>query len=99
MTFRNLGEVKRANKERGGFWFSKDTLAYFDSHLESKLIGGQYFVTSEQFHGSDGSDPRRFTIREVLNEQAEIGTVGEFQQYTTLQEALDTIDTLVKERS
>lgn len=86
MTFRDMEEVRQANREAGDFWFSPDTLRFFNSVVESDLIDGRYFVTSEQ-----GPDmPRKFSVREV-REDATVQTVGEFYAYDTLEDALADI--------
>ena len=38
--FTAMADVRRANEEIGNFWFSPDTLQYFDSIIGNTLIGG-----------------------------------------------------------
>lgn len=92
--FETIADVKRANAEAGGHFFDRSTLAFFDSQVGRTVHGGRYFVTSEQFHGPDGSEPRRWTIREVLP-TGDIETVGEFQQYESPAEAVAAIRRLL----
>lgn len=42
-----ITELKRRNAEIGHFFFSKDTMKFFKSKIESKIIDGKYFITSE----------------------------------------------------
>lgn len=89
--FASLSDVKAAHKNTGGHWFDRGSMKFFDTRIESKLMtrgssGRQVFITSEQYHGDGYSAPRKYTIREAL-EDASIDTVGEFQQYSTLDDA------------
>jgi hypothetical protein len=77
-----IPRIKAANRAAGFHWFDEDTLAFFDSRVEDAVYegpGGVFFVSSEQFHGSDGdSGPRRWTVRRFDPETADIETVGPF---------------------
>lgn len=88
MTFNNIKEVKQANKEIGRHFFSRDTMNFFGSKIESELIGGKFFVTSED---NFNRTQRLFTIR-VVNDQGEVDTFGEFQEFATLAEAMNAIE-------
>lgn len=83
MTFRTINDVKRANRKRGHYWFSPDTLRWFRSRIETELVAGRCFITSEQ---QDDNHPRLFTVREAYPD-GDIGTVGSFQQHATLHDA------------
>ncbi len=88
--FRNMEQVIMANEEIGQFWFSGATMAFFNSRIETALLKGEYFVTSER------ENPRHekiFTIR-VVASGGKIDTHGYFQGFTTLEEALIVIDKL-----
>ncbi len=87
--FKTMAEVKQANKEAGQHWSSKGSMRFFNSRVESKLIGGRYFVTSEI-----GPDERKlYTVREV-NEEAKISTVGEFQGHSSYDSAMEEIQAI-----
>lgn len=86
----SMADVKRANKQIGNYWFSPDTMRFFNSRIESGLIRGRYFVTSEAY---DEDAPRRYSIR-VAHDGGSIDTVGDFQGYQTLSEALAAADLL-----
>jgi hypothetical protein len=62
--YRDIEEIKSANKAAGGNWFSPDTMAWFDGRVYPGVYGGRYFVSSEQdSHGAwDGQ--RLYTVRE-----------------------------------
>lgn len=81
-------DVKRNNKEVGLFWFSPDSMRFFRSRIESELIGGKFFVTSEQYNEDT---PRFYSVRKYDSKTHHIDTVGKFQGYGTCQDALDAI--------
>jgi hypothetical protein len=63
-------------------------MQFFKSRLESDLIDGRYFITSE--HGPHG--PRAFSIR-MADEDAHIQTIGDFMAYKTLADATTALET------
>ncbi len=83
MSYTNLLAVVHANDKAGRHWFETDTMEFFKSRLESDLIDGRYFISSE--HGPYG--PRAFSVR-MADEDAHIQTVGEFMGYKTLTSAV-----------
>ncbi len=89
MSYANLRDVVRANDEAGQHWFDADTMAFFKSRLESDLIDGRYFITSE--HGPYG--PRAYSIR-MADEDAHIQTIGEFMGYATKTDAIHAVTQL-----
>jgi hypothetical protein len=80
MPFEYISEVKAANKAKGHHWFAKGTMEFFASRIESGVIGGRYFVTSEKTGFDD--ETRAFAVR-VANDDGSIDTVGEFQEHAT----------------
>lgn len=87
----NMADVKRHNKAKGFHFFSKGTMGFFYSRIESNLVNGQYFVTSEQFETELDSFPRLYTVRKYDKTTGRISTHGDFQQFKTCNEALDSI--------
>ena len=84
--YKTIGEIKRKNKEKGGHWFSKNTLEFFRSEVYPKVYDGCFFITSEKFE----DHPRLYTIRQAKS-NGDIRTVGEFQAYVSLEHAKDGI--------
>jgi hypothetical protein len=82
--FANMDEVKAANQADGQHWFDGPTMAFFRCRIESQLIGGRWFISSEQ---SAEDAPRLYTVRAVASDGT-VSTVGEFQAYETLADAL-----------
>ena len=86
--FKTLGEFKRAYKATGMHFFDRKTMRFFNSRIESGLLKGKYFITSEQF---DEKALRYYTLREIQPDLS-INTVGEFQQYKTKEAAKAAIN-------
>ena len=84
MSTLTLIDIKNNNKKAGRHWFDKDTMRFFDSRIESKLYSDNTFITSEQ---QSYQHPREYTIRIALNNGVDIESVGEFQQFETLEQA------------
>lgn len=89
-----VSDFRRKNKEAGQHFFDKDSMRFFDSKIETEgnLIKGKYFITSEQFHGSEGySAPRKYSVREAMPDGS-VGTIGKFNSFKTKEEAKEYID-------
>jgi hypothetical protein len=99
MTYPSMTAFKAANRAAGFFFFSKDTMRFFRSKVESDLLtigDRQFFVTSEQFVPSDGPpDDRKYTVREAMP-GGDVNTIGEFQEHFNKDAALlaiyDTVE-------
>lgn len=85
--YEGMSYVKAANHAAGFHFFEADTMAFFDSRVESGLMGGCLFVTSEQFHGSTEDGPRLYTVR-IAMEDGSIDELGEFQEHESLEDAI-----------
>lgn len=94
--FKTINEIKERSQQAGNHFFDKETMEFFDSRIGRSVFGGRYFITSEQFHHSDGSHPRKWTVREA-HDNGDITTVGEYQQYATSHDAVKAAQTLAKE--
>lgn len=75
--------IKQLNRDSGRHFFDESTMRWFDSKVYGKVFG-DYFVTSER---SPWAGSRRYSVRRVNRNTGEVSTVGEFQQFFTLQEA------------
>lgn len=78
LEFTHTDQIRTANLNSGGYFFSPDTLRFFRSRIHDEVYGGRFFVTSEQDYGHD----RLYTVR-VVKDDYSIATVGEFQQYAS----------------
>jgi hypothetical protein len=80
---RTIEDIKKRNREVGHHFFDSETMSFFASRIYPKVFG-DYFVTSEQFPAG----PRRYSVRRMDWDTGAIETVGLFQQFTTLAEAM-----------
>ena len=87
-----MGQVRKRHADKGGHWFSPDTLRFFGSRVGGTLYGGRYFVTSE-YTGFDKTG-RAYTVRET-DAEGEISTVGEFLGHGTREGAIRAIRKLL----
>lgn len=78
-TYSTIEEIELDHRSTGGKFFSASSKRFFRSRIGSIVIGGRYFITSEQFDRD--RSPRLYTIRECIN--GSIETVGDFQGYAT----------------
>jgi hypothetical protein len=89
-----LSLMQSINRAHGFHFFDKDALRFFDGKIEtSGFKNGDtvLFVTSEQFHGSEGSEPRKYSVREMNLKEGNIETIAGFQAFRTKQDAMRII--------
>ena len=95
-----IADIKRQNAEAGQHFFERSTMRFFDSRIESQPYhgpGGIYFITSEQFHGSQGSAPRKYTIRQFNPENGHVWTASEFNKLDCIDDAREAARSLAGE--
>jgi hypothetical protein len=86
-TFATIDAIREANAELGHHWFDEGSMRFFGTRFESEVIGGRYFITSEQPpHGRRG-----FSIRYAADTGA-ISTISDVAEFTTLDGALMGLD-------
>ncbi len=76
-----MAAIKAAHRQTSGHFFDADAMRFFDSRVLPKVYegpGGVYFVTSEQFHGSTGSLPRKYTVRRFDPATSDVDTEGAY---------------------
>jgi hypothetical protein len=91
-TYRSMADVESANRQIGNHWFDRDTMRFFNTKIESGLIGGKYFITSERY---DEDRPRRYSVRRA-DTDGTIDTVGEFHAHLTREDAREVIREAMK---
>lgn len=85
--FYNMKQVKEANKANGYYFFSPDTMRFFDSKIVSKLdYNTQCFITSEKKCFEDYT--RVYAVRQV-DREGSINTL--VRDFNSKQEAKDYI--------
>jgi hypothetical protein len=86
MTTKDFTSIEDVIRYHRGHYFSKGTMRFFRSRVCSQVFPGEtevYFVTSEQFVGSNGvAAPRKFTVRAFNPETDDIRTVQPFNELT-----------------
>lgn len=88
--YATMADIRASNRQFGFHFFDRSTMRFFDSVVERGLykgVGGVFFVTSEQFHGSTESAPRKYTVRKFDTSTADIKTVGKFNTIRWLEDA------------
>ena len=91
--YKNMKEIKQANRVIGGHWFDKDTLEFFGSVVESHVFYGRFFITSERCRWDGDNGDRFYTVREC-NQDGQIRTIGGFQAHKSLNEAIHFLETM-----
>lgn len=91
--FHTIDDIKAANLAAGQKWFSEGAMRWFSSIVEPKVYNGCYFITSEKYELTShqreskmAEMPRMWTIH-IVASNGWVGTIGEFQQYSSFQEA------------
>jgi hypothetical protein len=85
--FKTLAEVKAANKANGNHWFERSTMRFFNSVIESRLMDGGFFITSERM---ELEFPKLYTVRRA-DENGLIETIGRFQEYPDIELARNAV--------
>ena len=84
MKYYDIDDIKRANADAGGCWFSRGALRFFNSRIGRTVYqgpGGIYFTSSE----TPDLDrvQRKYCVRKFDPATGRISTVGEFREYET----------------
>ena len=89
-TFKNMNEVKEANKAIGNKWFEPGAMRFFGTRIETGIIKGQYFITSEQPpHGG-----RTYNVR-LIKDSGDIDTVNDsLLNFDSIEQAEELLETL-----
>ena len=82
--FYSAADIERAADRAGSHFFDKSAKRFFRSRILPDAwhgSGGVYFVTSEQFEGSNGyRKPRYYTVRKFDPKDGDINTFGPFNE-------------------
>lgn len=77
-------EMKETNRN----WFTKEAMAFFNTKIESSVLKGNYFITSERM---ELDQDKRYTIRQYNLETKQVTTIGDFRAYTSLESAKQSV--------
>lgn len=107
MNYLNIIHIKEANsayavREGRAYWFDPGTMRFFGSKVHSKVYGGRYFITSEQYiptlyaqeYLGATPGPRKYSVRECLP-SGQIETRGEHMAYDSVEQAEEVIRALL----
>lgn len=87
----SMSDIRQMNAANGLNFFDRGAMRFFDSRIESSAyngVGGVFFITSEQFHGSMGIvSPRKFTIRQFIPGTGAVETFGKFNDINYIEDA------------
>lgn len=81
----SIEEVIRANKAAGYHFFDRDTMEFFGCKIVSPVFENCCFVTEED---DFLRTQRLYTVRQFDPLTGSVETVGEFQEYGTIEEAI-----------
>lgn len=76
--YRTLSDLRAANAAAGFHFFARDTMKWWRSRVESTLIRGRYFITSEDEFALDGRRPERIYTVRFANDNASIDTMRSY---------------------
>lgn len=79
-------QLQRLHENNGGYFFSKDSMRFFNSRIHTDVYGGCVFVTSEKNKSGYHEYPRLYTVR-YMDANGSTHTVGDFQGFETRSKA------------
>lgn len=88
-----ITEMKAREQEKGQNFFSKSTMDFFNSVIETKPNRQNIFITSERM---EKYDPKKYAIRYFDYETGKVVTIGQTRQYNSLEEARQARDYITK---
>ena len=86
--YKTIAEVKKANKSIGHHWFEASTMSFFNSVIETDLLHGRFFITSERM---ELDMPKQYSIR-CAQEDGSISTIGKRGEFNNLTSAMVYLD-------
>jgi hypothetical protein len=89
----NTTQLKELARDCGNHFFTPGAMRFFNSRVSNNVWGGRYFITSERY----SDEPRRYTVREFVYSEGRltIDTVGEFQEFGKMSQAIKRVRELV----
>ncbi len=78
--YKNIQAIRNKNRDEGYHFFTAGAMRFFASKIGRATIYGRFFITSEQFRGSDVIGRRMYTIR-IAKDDGTIGRLGKNMQF------------------
>lgn len=92
MTYRNITEVKRANKAAGRFWFSPATIKCFGARVETPIMDGRFWVESARTYDDEGREYKLVTADDAGEvDYLRTGDSMDILRFPTRTEAIDAL--------
>lgn len=86
-TFNSISQIKSTNASNGRYFFSPNSMRFFNSRVHDTLYSGCVFVTSERNDTPYcAPQPRVYTVR-IAMEDGSIETYGSIGDYATRAQA------------
>lgn len=83
MIYKTISEIEEMNRQAGRNWFDLERMKSFNCKIETEVIGGRYFITSDRM---TVHIPKKYTVRMVV-ENGHIENLSKFQQFKAKKEA------------
>ena len=96
--FQDIDDLRRYCQKMGCDFFEKTTRDHQCTRIETYLIAGEYFITSELASDDPTGRSRRSTIRRATT-QGQIETVGNDQAYKSIQQAQQALIKLLEKQT
>lgn len=90
-TFKTISEIKEANKSIGNKWFDAGAMRFFNTTIESDILHGRCFITSEYMNEKY---PKEYCIR-MANDNGSIETIGQLCEYKSKDAAIDALNKFI----
>ena len=87
--FNSIAEVKAANKAAGKHFFDRKTMKFFNTKIETGVLKGRFFITSE----IDPFDVKRYSLRMAADNGA-IRTINRHHSFKTKGQAKEFLSEL-----
>ena len=91
--FRSIHHAKIMNREAGGHWFEPEAMRFFGTKIETELLHGRFFVTSDCYDEDRGFQ-RKFTVVGVTDD-GKVRNPSGFHRFGTKEEAVGWLEIAV----
>lgn len=80
-----IEQMKRDSLAHGSFFFTKDTMSFWGSKVVAGMFRNDTFVTSEDNYNRT---QKLYTARHYDWKKHEVETIGDFQQFDNIEDAV-----------
>lgn len=79
-----ISDIRTLNKRAGQSFFNRKTMKFFESRIESTLMKGNYFITSEK----PPHNPRHYKVRQYDQSNHHILSISGEIQYSAAKQLI-----------